>query len=205
MTPDWLKWIRELSAIAQNGLAYTKDIYDRERFERMQEILSEMISARSDGDAPQIKDLLSGEQGYTTPKVDVRGAAFSEQGILLVRERSDGLWTLPGGWADVTESPAEAIVKEIREESGFTARVVKLAAVYDRNKHPHPPNFFSIYKCFFLCEITGGAPSDSIETDGVGFFAEHSLPPLSLARVTEAQIQRVFQHYRQPNLPTDFD
>ena len=205
MAVDWLKLTRELSAIAQTGVAYSKDVYDQQRFERIQEIAADIISSHNEIDYQRTLNILTAEHGYTTPKVDVRGAIFSENRILLVRERSEGLWTLPGGWADVTESPAEAVVKEIREESGYLTRAVKLAAVYDRNKHPHPAYFFSVYKMFFLCEIIGGEPAESIETDGVDFFAEDNFPPLSINRVTAAQIQRLFLHHREKNLPTDFD
>jgi len=125
--------------------------------------------------------------------------------ILLVKERSDGLWTLPGGWADVNDSPAQAVEKEILEESGYKAKAIKIAAVYDRNKHGHPYHLYHTYKLFFLCEITGGKPSKTMETDGVGFFAENNLPPLSVDRVTAAQIKRMFEHYRNPGLATDFD
>jgi ADP-ribose pyrophosphatase YjhB (NUDIX family) len=152
-----------------------------------------------------IRDLFAGQVGYATPKIDVRGAVFRDDAILLVKERSDGCWTLPGGWADVGDSPAEAVVREIAEESGYLTRAVKLLALYDRNKHGHPPIPDHAYKLFFLCEIIGGAPAESTETNGVGFFAEDELPNLSLTRVTPAQIARLFAHNRNPNLPTDFD
>ena len=143
--------------------------------------------------------------GCSPPKVDVRGAIFRDDTILLVKERVDGCWTLPGGWADVGESPSEVVVKEVYEESGYQARAIKLLAVYDRNKQGHPPLPFYVYKLFFHCELIGGSPSSSIETEEVGFFPESALPELSLGRVTPMQITRLFQHYRQPDLPTDFD
>jgi ADP-ribose pyrophosphatase YjhB (NUDIX family) len=143
--------------------------------------------------------------GYATPKLDVRGVVFRENGILLVKEREDGGWTLPGGWADVGESPADATVREVREESGFETRAVKLLAVYDRNRHGHTPIPFHAYKLFFRCEIIGGAPATSVETEGVDCFGEDSLPPLSISRVTPAQIHRFFEHLRNPGWPTEFD
>jgi len=145
------------------------------------------------------------DKGYATPKVDVRGAAFRDGRILMVRERSDGLWTLPGGWCDVNETPGESVVKEIREESGFEARAVKLAALLDRRKHPHPSQFHHVYKLYFLCELTGGEAQSSIETDAVGFFAEDDLPPLSVNRITQGQIELMFRHERERELPTTFD
>ncbi|MDO9348593.1 MAG: NUDIX domain-containing protein, partial [Anaerolineales bacterium] len=135
-----------------------------------------------------------------------RGVVFREDAILLVRELFDQKWTLPGGWADVNESPSTAVVREIQEEAGFETHAVKLLAVYDRTKQGHLPQHpFSAYKLFFRCEITGGAPSESIETSGAAFFREGEIPELSLARVTPLQITRMFEHYRHPEWPTDFD
>lgn len=201
----WLEWTRRLQAIAQNGLTYAKDPYDIERYTQLREMAAEIACEHSGVGAKQLMDLFSGEHGYATPKVDLRGVVFRDDRILLVRERSDGLWTLPGGWADVGESPAEGVVKEIREESGYETRAVKLLAVYDRDRHGHPTLFHSIYKLFIRCEITGGAPARSIETDGIAFFAEDRIPELSLTRVVPSQIARMFEHLRDPNLPADFD
>jgi len=149
--------------------------------------------------------LFATESGYATPKVDVRGVVFRDDAILLVQERRDGQWTLPGGWADVNDSPAEATEREIWEESGYRARAVKLLACWDRNKHGHPPYGYHIYKLFFQCELLGGEPTESTETADVGWFREDEIPPLSLPRVTPAQIARFFEHYRHPEWPTDFD
>lgn len=205
MNSKWLKWAQSLSAIAQNGLTYQTTPFDLERYQQIRTIAAEMVSAASSLEVLEAEYLISTDEGYATPKVDVRGAVFSEKGILMVRERRDGFWTLPGGWADINDSPSEAVEKEIRQESGYKAKISKLAAVYDRNRHGHPPYIFHVYKLFFLCELTGGAPAVSIETDGVDFFAEDNLPELSLPRVTAAQIKRMFEHYRNPGLPTDFD
>ncbi len=123
--------------------------------------------------------MIGQDKGYTTPKVDVRGAAFRDgpagPRILMVRSDPTASWTLPGGWCDVNESPSESVVKEIREESGFEARAVKLAALLDRRRHPHPTQFHHVYKLYFLCELTGGQAGSSIETDAVDFFAEDQL------------------------------
>ncbi len=205
MEPRWLEWARRLQALAQSGLAYTQNPYEVERYEAVREIAAEMVSACSGAGLAGVRELFAGQAGYATPKVDVRGVAFRDDAILLVRERQDGLWTLPGGWADVTDSPAEAAEREVYEESGYRARAVKLLALYDRNKRGHPPYIFSIYKLFFLCELLGGEPSESIETAGVGFFREDELPPLSIPRVTPAELARFFAHRRHPEWPTDFD
>jgi ADP-ribose pyrophosphatase YjhB (NUDIX family) len=205
MEARWLAWVRRLQAIAQNGLMFSKDPFDRERYEHVRSVAEEILASFSDMDTVLISHLLHGEQGYATPKVDVRGAVFHENRVLLVRERSDGLWTLPGGWADVGESPTEAVVREIREESGFETQVCKLVALYDRNKHAHPPMLFHVYKAFFLCDLVGGSASPSLETSAVAFFGWEKIPQLSTARVTVRQIERLFAHHANRVLPTEFD
>jgi ADP-ribose pyrophosphatase YjhB (NUDIX family) len=158
---------------------------------------------------PRLEALFAAETGYATPKVDVRGAVFDTQDrILLVRETVDaGRWTLPGGWADVNQTPAQCVVREVAEESGYAARVVKLAAVWDRATQRHsPPSVFSIVKLFFLCRLEGGAARTSLETSEVGWFGEDSIPSdLSLGRTLPHQITRMFVHWRQPELATDFE
>jgi ADP-ribose pyrophosphatase YjhB (NUDIX family) len=205
MNDRFLQWCRSIRSISQNGLAFTKDSFDKERYEQLRSVADEMLASCTDIPVEKIKSLLSSEKGYATPKVDVRGGVFRGDKILLVRERSDNAWTLPGGWADVNESPSESIVREIREESGFKTKCVKLAAVYDRDKHAHTPFFFSVYKLFFICKLIGGKPEKTIETDGVAFFAEDGLPNLSETRVTPSQIQMVFRHHRNIALPAEFD
>ena len=205
MQPKWLEWAQNLQAIAQAGLTYTEGPYDRERYIAIQRIAAEILASHTDASAGRIADLLAQEAGYATPKIDVRGVVFQDKTILLVKERADGLWTLPGGWADVNISPRENVEKEIWGESGYRATAVKLLAVYDRNKHPHPPLPWHTYKLFFLCQLNGGAPTHSLETNGVGFFGENDLPHLSISRVTPEQIARLFDHARHPEWPTDFD
>lgn len=204
--PAWLTIARELQALAQTGLAFSKDPYDLQRFQRTRELAAQLMAQGSDASVEKILGLFERDAGYTTPKVEVRGAAFIDGQVLLVQEASDGRWTLPGGWADVNQSGAECVVREIFEESGFEASATKLVAVCDYRKSGHPPRRVdSIYKMFFLCEITGGEARASIETTGVAFFSQDQLPPLSPGRITAAQIDRVFRHHRQVDLPTEFD
>jgi ADP-ribose pyrophosphatase YjhB (NUDIX family) len=204
--PQWLIIAREMRAIAQTGLAFTADRFDRQRYERLRELAASMLAQGSGEHFEVIIEILKEGWGYNTPKVDVRGAAFVDGQVLLVREISDGNWTLPGGWADVNQSAAECVVREIAEESGFIAKARKLAAVRDYQRSGHPPrNVDSIYKMFFICEITGGAARASDETSEAAFFARDALPPLSLGRTTAAQIDRMFHHSLHPDLPTDFD
>ena len=205
MDARWIEWARRLHAIAQNGLTFSKDPFDCERYEQVRSVAAEILASYSDIDIALISNLLRGEQGYATPKLDVRGAVFHANRLLLVRERSDGLWTLPGGWADIGDSPAEAVVREIREESGFETQVCKLVALYDRTRHEHPPMLFHVYKAFFLCDLVGGRASVSHETSAVGFFERDKLPRLSTARVTARQVDRLFEHHTNRGLPTEFD
>ncbi len=206
--PDWLTWTRELQAIAQTGLAFTRDPYDRERYERLRALASEIMAAHTGATAERIETLFAGEHGYATPKVDVRGAVFDGRGrLLMVREVADGgRWTLPGGWADVNLSAAENVVKEVREESGYEVRVRKLAAVWDRTRQGHAGGVFSCCKVFFICDVAGGAAATGTETSEVGWFAEDGLPSdLSLGRVLPGQLRRMFEHARDAALPTEFD
>ena len=205
MEPKWLEWARRLNALAQNGLTFAENEYQVERYREIRAIAGEMIAERSGEDAKRVLELLACDAGYATPKVDVRGVVFRDGKILLVQERSDGLWTLPGGWADVGDSPAGAVVREIREESGFETRAIKLLALLDRSRHDHPPHLNYIYKVFIQCELLGGSPMTSHEIQDVGFFAADEIPALSLTRVVPRQIARMFEHYRQPDLPADFD
>lgn len=240
MDPDWLERAKRLQALAQSGLAFTQDRFDRERYETIRAMAAEMIAAgaaaagASTEAARTLEALFTAQQGYATPKVDVRAAVFRDDRILLVRERSDGRWTLPGGWADVGDSPAAAVEREVLEESGYTVRTVKLAAVFDRNRHAHTPHLFHIWKLFFLCELSAAAAADDSgggpaagareiapaakrtedehgasaswsETDAAEFFPEDALPPLSLGRVTARQIAHMFEHHRDPGRPTSFD
>jgi len=201
----WLEWGKQLQAIAQNGLTYTEGVFDRERYKALQAIAAEILATYSNVEPTYVLDLFAKEDGYATPKVDVRGVVFRDDRILLVRERSDGCWTLPGGWADLGESPSESVVREVYEESGYETRAIKLLAVCDRNKHGHPPLRHDVYKIFIQCELLGGSPSPNIEADGAEFFGENEIPQLSLTRVMPAQITRLFEHQRHPDWPTDFD
>ena len=202
----WLEWVQRLQAVAQNGLTYAKDPFDVERYEAIRQVAAEMGAAYGQIEVEIVAGLFAENVGYATPKLDVRGAVFQDGNILMVRGRQDQLWTLPGGWIDVGEAPSTAVTKEILEESGYLTKPIKLVACYDRNLWGERPYLQHIYKLFFHCELLGGEPTISLETDQVAFFPQNALPPnLSTARVTHAQIQTLFQHYHNPDLPTAFD
>ena len=206
--PQWLLWSRELLALAQTGLAFSKDPYDLERYARLRQLAAEMLASRVDEAAADLVARFSLEKGYATPKVEVRAAVFDARGrILMVREALDGgRWTLPGGWADVNLTPVQNVLKEVREESGYEARVLKLAAVWDRARQGHPASIYACVKLFYVCEPTGGEARTSLETTEVAWFPRDAIPEdLSVGRVLRGQIDRMFEHADSPALPTDFD
>ena len=210
MEPRWLEWARRLQAISQIGLNFTENPYDRERYTQIRDLAIEMLALHTGTDTAYLRDLFDQQTGYATPKVDVRGVVFRDDAILLVREKLDnGRWSLPGGWADVGDTPSEAVEREIYEESGYRARTVKILAVYDRDKQGHPPYPFRAYKLFFRCELLDDNPDAARhdhETSEATFFRESEIPAdLSIGRVTAGQISRFFEHLRNPSLPTDFD
>lgn len=209
MTERWLEWGRKIQSLAQSGLAYSQNPFDRERYEALSRVAAEIVAEGSGMQAGQVQAIFEAEYGpaqYATPKVDVRGAAFRGDQVLLVQEVLDGgRWTLPGGWMDMGDTPGGAAAREFREETGYEVHVTKLAAVYDRDRHGHPPYYFSIIKMFFVCELTGGTPQTSTETGRSEFFPVEALPELSVPRVTAQEITMLYRHQRQPGLPTEFD
>lgn len=206
LSTRWLDWAGRIQALAQSGLAFSKNPYDIERFQALRGIAVEIMAEGSGAPAEKIEGLFAEQTGYATPKIDVRGAVFRGDRLLFVRESQDGLWTLPGGFADVGDSPSGSVEREILEESGFHARAVKLIAVADRRLDPHSPSYpFHIWKLIFRCELTGGEASTSLETTEVGFFGEDEIPPLSRGRTSPRQLGLVFEHRRDPDRPTDFD
>ncbi len=202
--PQLLDWARRLQAIAQTGVAYGEpSLYDRERYEQVRQIAAEMFAA--DGDVDGADAILALETGHATPKLDVRGVVFRDDAILLVRE--DGAWSLPGGWVDVGETPSEAAVREVLEESGYATRAVKLLALLDRDRHDYEPHAWHIWKALVLCELVSGEQHElDSETDAARFFSLTEVPePLRSGAATRAMIERAFAHRENPECPTDFD
>ncbi len=202
----FLAYLEELGGIAHNGLLFADDPFDIERYHRIQTIAAEMIKLASGLPREAAEAWLSLEQNYATPKIDVRGLVLQGDDVLLVRERTDGRWTLPGGWCDINESPKEAVEKEVLEETGLTVRATRLLALFDKHKHDHPFQIPHAYKCFFLCEVQSGALlTDTMETSAIAYKPWKKLPPLSLHRVTEKQIRTTVAMARDPFHPAKFD
>lgn len=204
--PQLLAWARSLQAIAQSGLAWEPSTYDGERYEQVRRIAAEMLADPDQLDADGVEGLFASQVGHATPKIDVRGAVFRDDTILLVEEASDRGWSLPGGWADVGERPSEAVEREVLEESGYRVRATKLIGLYERDHRADRPHVWHIWKTAFLCELVDGERLPlGAETTDARFFSRDELPRLRYSRLSEWQIERCFAHLRDPSLPTDFD
>ncbi len=201
---QWLEWAKELQFIAQAGLTYTKDPFDKERFERIREIAAEIISLQGRLPLAQVKDLFCNETGFQTPKLDTRAAIFKDDKILLVEE-NDGTWSLPGGWVDVMETVKSNTVKEVKEEAGLDVEAVRVIALHDRNLHNQPPYAYNVCKVFVLCEVKGGCFHPNIETIGSGYFGLDELPPLSVDKNSYQQIEMCFAARSDKNWQVEFD
>ncbi len=204
--PQWLIWAREIQALTQTGLTFCQNEYDIKRYRRLQEIAAEVVSAHSTLSRADVLASFRVQPGYATPKVDVRAAVFRDGRILLVQERADGGWTMPGGWADVGEAPSRVAAREVLEESGFEVATERLIAVHDANRvRGVRLEFYHAYKLVFLCKLTGGEARPSDETVAVGFFDLDHLPVLSQNRTSRQTLEEAFAHAANPTLPTGFD
>jgi len=195
----WLDMAKRLQALAQAGLEYSENKYDRDRYEQLRALSLEIMQ---DFSGLEMRRLISGfasDTGYPTPKVDVRGVVFRDDKILLVKETIDGNWSVPGGWADIGLTPYEVACKEVFEESGLIVSPVRLLAVLDKKCHAHPPDMYHIYKIFILCKETGGSLQGGMETSETGFFGMGNLPPLSTPRITEEQIAMLYDFKYNPD------
>jgi ADP-ribose pyrophosphatase YjhB (NUDIX family) len=205
--PAWLRFAERVQAIAQTGLAYASDPYDRERYEQLRRIAVETAASGLGLPEGEVRVAFAAGLGYPTPKVDVRAVVFRGDELLLVRERKSGRWTFPGGWADVGDAPSAAAERETLEESGYRVRATKLVALLDKARHQHPPSLDYTYKVLIGCRLEGGEPATSHEVDAVSFFARTAIPELDLDldRTTPGQIALAWAHHADPSRPTDFD
>ncbi len=207
MTAQWLDWVRRLQAVSQIGLTYATDPFDIERYEAIRDIAAEMAAAHTGNDFTTIQNIFAHQKGYATPKVDVRGVVIRQGKMLLVKERREELWAVPGGAADTGESPKQAVEREVYEETGYEVEATRLLAIFDRDhpRHGLSPLPFSVYVLFFQCDLLGGEPTFSIETNGVGFFDRDQIPALSPLRGSSGQVDRLFDLCAHPEWPTEFD
>lgn len=205
--PRLASFLEQVLATAQAGLTYSRDPFDIGRFHALRDATAALIAEQSAQDPVRIADWIALDSGYPTPKLDVRALILNEQGqLLLVRERSDGCWTLPGGWCDIGDSPAGAVVREVVEETGLVCRAVQLLALFDKLKHPHPPQLPHAHKAFFLCEVVGGQLlTETDETQDAVYFSIDALPELSRHRVVASQLRTLHAHVQQGRRDTLFD
>ncbi|HAK97218.1 MAG TPA: NUDIX hydrolase [Planctomycetes bacterium] len=203
--PNWLEWARELQAIGQTGLAYALTEYDTQRYGRLGAIAAEIAAAHGRVPEEVLLGAFGVQIGYATPKIDVRGAVVRDGRILLVQETSDGRWAMPGGWADVGDTPSGTVAREVLEEAGFIVVPRKVAGVFDANRDGVPEEFFHAFKIVFLCDLAGGEARPSFETPSVDFFTFDALPPLSALRTNERHLAEVRKHIEDPARPAAFD
>jgi len=204
-TPRWLRWAREIQSLAQTGLTYSQSEYDTQRYERLLSLAGEIAAHHSGIEVDRLRDSFAAQLGYATPKIDVRAAVLRDGRILLVQERADSRWAMPGGWADVGDLPSQAAIREVREESGFQVRPTRIVGVYDANRAGRPLEFYHAYKIVFWCEIVAGEACTSDETRDVGFFPPDGLPLLSTNRTDHHHLADVFALLAEPGRPTVFD
>ena len=200
----WLEWAIELQSLAQAGLTYGKDIYDKERYERIRDISAEILSHKTDISIEKVKDLFCNEIGYQTPKLDTRAAIFENGKILLVKE-NNGKWSVPGGWVDVNVSVKENTIKEVKEEAGLDVSADKIIAVQDRTKHNLPVYAYGVCKVFVLCSVLGGQFQENIETTEFKYFNEDEIPKLAEEKNTIEQVKMCFKAYKSESWETIFD
>lgn len=199
-----IEYIKEIQSIAQTGLFYVKDIYDKERYERLRDISAEMMALKTELPVETVKTLFCSDYGYQTPKVDTRAAIFKEDKILLVHE-NNGTWSMPGGWCEFNMSPVDSMVKEVKEEAGKDIRINSVISVQNRDNHNVPPYAYAIVKIFYLCEEIGGNFESNIETTEIAYFAENELPDMALEKCNEEQVHMCFKAYRSSDWTTQFD
>jgi ADP-ribose pyrophosphatase YjhB (NUDIX family) len=206
--PQWLAWAKRIQAIAQAGLTYSESSYDQDRYQALRALSVEIMASHmdlADGERPRLAELFASDYGYPTPRVDVRAFVVADGKVLLVRERVDGRWSIPGGWADVGSSPAEMAVRETAEESGYQVEARRLLAVWVKARHNPSPYPADVYKLVVACDLVGGTAAAGSETLDVGWFAPDRLPELSVGRTTAAQVRRLAELHAHPELPPDLD
>jgi len=194
MSKSTLEQLKKLKALADTGLVYSENGYDKERYGQIKHITLSLIAQLTETPIEKLTDFLLPVKEYPTVKVDVRGFVLNEQNeILMAKESVDGKWTIPGGWADIGDTPSEAVIKEIKEETGFDAEIIRLLAIYDKRCHPHPPEMYYIYKLMFFCKISGGVLAHGFDMQGADFFPLDALPELSEDRILKSQLEHLFE------------
>ena len=197
-TTQLIHQAKRIRALSHQGLTYAKDPYDQERYTELQEISFQILQSIAQQPIETVRNFFSNQKEYPTPKVDVRAIVLNPQGeILMVKESTDGLWSLPGGWADIGFSPSEVAIKEVHEETGLTVKVNRLIALLDKRLHPHPPQPEYVYKLFIACDYLSGNLQKSFDILDIAYFPTDALPPLSENRVLKPQITEVVRRVKE--------
>ena len=205
MNDKLLEYAMRIQSIAQAGLQYGKDAYDRERYEELRKISAEMMAEKTGFSLEKVYEIFCNETGYQTPKVDTRAAVFVDGKILLVHE-NNGTWSLPGGWCDVDRSVSSNTEKEVKEETGLDVSAEKIVAVQDWRKHNVTNYAYGVVKIFVLCKFEGGKFEKNIETTETGFFSREEIPDnLAIEKSSFEQIMMCFDSYVNLSSPTLFD
>ena len=204
-SPQWLKWAREIQSLSQTGLAFAVTDYEKKRYTRLTELAAEITDTFTNLESEEIAPVFMNHPGYATPKIDVRSAVIKDGEILLVQEKADEHWAMPGGWADVGDFPSDVAERETEEESGYLVKAKKVIGVFDANRTGRAMEFFHAFKIIFMCELIGGEPRKSDETIDVGFFPFDDLPPLSQYRTNDRFLNEVKLHLEDPGRATYFD
>ena len=186
-TSDFVKYLQRMIALTDTGLTFTKDPFDRERYE-------DLLNQASDLDADEVAEVLKPTSAYATPLMDVRAWIVEDEKICLVRGQGENDWALPGGFGEVGYSPTENILKEIEEETGFEAKVERLLAVFDTNRFQLQSKQYA--KFVFECKLLDGQFQENQEIADLQFFAIDQLPALSEKRITKEQIEILWQVYQ---------
>ena len=205
MNSKWLLWASELQSIAQAGLTFGADRYDLDRYEKIRTIVVDILHEYTDIDHNKVRELFASETGYQTPKVDIRASVFKDDKILMIKEKVDGAWSLPGGWADVNTSVSESAVRECLEEAGAVVKPKRIIAIHLGNKHNNPDFPFTIYKIFVECDLVENSFKENTETLDAQFFEPDKLPELSITRNTPDQIRMCFEAKKCKVFETVFD
>jgi len=200
---------KRIKAIADIGLLYTSDDFDKERYHELKLIGEKLLSRELDTTPENVKSFFDECIDYPTPKVDVRVLVLNdEEQILMVQEKNDEKWSLPGGWADIGKTPSEVAIGEVLEETGLKITCKCLSGVFDKRMHAHPPQPYYVYKMIFYGELI--SPDENVlkpafDVLDVSWFDVGGLPSLSTDRILSSQIEVIYKNIMDQNFTTIFD
>lgn len=205
MNTKWLEWASEIQSIAQAGLTFSENQYDIDRYKKLRNIAVSIVNEYTNVPDDKLLTLFAGETGYQTPKVDIRSAVFRGNAILMAREKIDGKWSLPGGWADVNSSVSESAIRECYEEAGAIVKPRRIIAIHTANRQNDFIYPYTIYKIFVECDLLEWKFEENMETLCADFFTLDKLPELSVERNNLNQVKMCFAAKDRNPFETVFD